>query len=261
MHRTQKLIIVSMVMCSGLALVVSGCERIPEHVLNSPPAKHQRNPFNPDRTEPPSSAPTDSETPRAGPTPAAPVVPPRPQDKLASASGMREIEPTPAEELTKAAGDALVRIGAPSVQTLIQELASDAPIRRRQAAETLARIGPEAVDAAESLVLRLEDPAEETTVKIACAEALKEMGPVLWPKKPAPLLGPTSLDPPAAVSAFESQGPLASAIARRETRRIEYEERRQAQYYNQLQEYERRLAIAQRAVNALSKLAIQSESS
>lgn len=252
MHRAQKVIIAAIVVCSSLVVVLAGCERIPESVLNSPPAKYR-----PDRNSSEDSSPsTQPQPPREERAPTTPVAPPRPQDKLASASTVRMIEPTPAEELTKAASDALVRIGAPSVQTLVQELASDAAIRRRQAAETLARIGPEAVDAAEPLVLRLEDPAEDTTVKIACAEALKEMGPVLWPKKPEPYLAPTSLDPPAEVSASESQGPLASAIARRETRRIEYEEQRQEQYYNQLQEYERRLAIAQRAVDALSKLAM-----
>jgi len=273
----------SIVMAAALCVAL-GCEKIPEEVLNSPPAKYRA-----DEPPPPDDSP-----------------PEQPQDRVAQDGDQRPLRmaayrPPSDAPLEQAAATALSRLGRPSVPVLVEQLHSDEPARRKWAAEMLARIGPDAVDAVEPLVERLEDPAEQADVKAACARAIGHIGPALWPAPPQPPREAPSLQPlpqpgdesPADTDAAKTDAAktdaaktdaagteaagteaagteagateagdpeLAEIRRRRRTRRVEYDEnarQRQQRYYQQQQEYERRRALAQRAVDALARLALE----
>ena len=238
-------------------LLFAGCERIPDHIMNSPPAVNGR--F--DVEEPIRNEADSPETQ----TPPAAI--PRPQDKVASYESNSipdDDDDSIDDQLAAEATSALARIGAAVVPSLVLELNSEEPLQRERAAVALSRIGPAAIEAAEPLVERLEDEQEQRSVQLACAKALKEMGPALWPAEPQPRLPRPSLEPLPELGEEDAENPQLAVLAqRRETMRIEYEERserQQQEYYHQLQEYERRVAIAQRAVDALKKLALPNNS-
>ena len=237
--------------CLAAGIIVSGCRKIPEHIMNSPPANH---------------AAPDAATPKKSAPPPVDLEPPalHPEDRLASHvdAAASEIDDAPKSEvLREAAVDALARMGAASVPSLVKELNSQDARQRQRAAEVLALIGPAAVDAAEPLVERLEDSQEDRGVQLACATALKEIGPALWPPEPEPYLALNLAEPLPLLSGGESDNDQVAALAqRRETRRIEYDQRnarRRQLHEEHVQEYQRRRAIAARAVDVLKELALQ----
>ena len=214
--------------CIGSILVAVGCDRIPDEVLNSPPAK-------------------------------------RPGERIVVAK--KPIEPPSLEaevssaEIKATANDALARLGQPSLPILVTMLRSADAGERERAALTLARMGPAAADAAEALVERLEDPQEEPAVKLASARAIGQIGRALWPEEPQLQLEPPSLEPlPELSEEFRDDADVVALHQRRVARRVEYDERnenRRRYYDEQMEEYRRRSAIAQRAVDALAALAAQ----
>lgn len=84
------------------------------------------------------------------------------------------VKPVPQND-QEAAAEALARIGAPAAPSLVMALRNRDPAVRREAAKVLARMGPEARDAAGDLTLLLDDP--EPTVRLAAAHALGQIGP------------------------------------------------------------------------------------
>lgn len=254
------MLIVALAALAGTAVLLGGCERVPEHIMNSPPAL-DRPPL-----ETPGQGAPDPDAPPVDLSPRDSVPAPHPQDRLASYQDdapkpdeAKLDEATMPDQLARAAEQALARVGAPSVPLLVAELDSENPQRRQRAAQALARIGPDAIDAAESLVERLEDENEEQQVQLACAAALKEMGPALWPAEPRPFLEPFQPEPSELLSE-DSDNPQIVALAEVQTlRRVQYEERSdrlQQLYELELQDYQRRSAIAQRAIDALMNLAL-----
>ncbi|MCA9186095.1 MAG: HEAT repeat domain-containing protein [Pirellulaceae bacterium] len=77
--------------------------------------------------------------------------------------------------LDETAVDSLGRIGRPAVPGLMQMLRHPLAYRREQAAQILARIGPDAREAVPVLVETLRDPNEN--VRKAAARALGQIGP------------------------------------------------------------------------------------
>ncbi|MEM8677858.1 MAG: HEAT repeat domain-containing protein [Planctomycetota bacterium] len=75
--------------------------------------------------------------------------------------------------------DSLRRIGAPAVPRLRMLLQSDDPAQREQAAELIARIGPEASAAVPDLIAALEDSSPK--VRKTAARALGQIGPEAAP--------------------------------------------------------------------------------
>ena len=73
------------------------------------------------------------------------------------------------------AADALARIGAASVPSLVEALRDENPDVRAQAAWALARMGPEAREAVPSLAAALAD--EDDRVRQSAARALGQIGP------------------------------------------------------------------------------------
>lgn len=102
-------------------------------------------------------------------TPVTPHAPPKEQ--------VRRFAVRPFEEWTmrETAAAALGRIGKPAVHQLVEALQSPNPTLRHQAADTLARIGPSAVDAVPALVAAMDD--EDPLVRKAAARALGQIGP------------------------------------------------------------------------------------
>jgi len=86
-------------------------------------------------------------------------------------------------DMHETAARALGRIGAPAVPELRRALADVDPGVRIQAAEVLARIGPEAESAVPDLIVALEDESEQ--VRKAAARALGQIGPAAAPAVPA----------------------------------------------------------------------------
>ncbi len=79
--------------------------------------------------------------------------------------------------------DALGRIGASAVPTLITALSDANPRVRAEAGRALARMGDAGKDAVPTLIERLDDPDED--VRQAAARALGQMGPFAAPAVPA----------------------------------------------------------------------------
>ena len=86
----------------------------------------------------------------------------------------------------KTALDALGRIGEPAVPALTRLLRSPDRELRDQAAQTLARIGPDADEAVPDLLAALDDPDED--VRRSVIRALGQIGPAAADAVPA-LLG------------------------------------------------------------------------
>jgi len=86
-------------------------------------------------------------------------------------------------DMHETAARALGRIGAAAVPELRRALADGDPAVRIQAAEVLARIGPEAESAVPDLIVALED--ENEGVRKAAARALGQIGPAAAPAVPA----------------------------------------------------------------------------
>lgn len=78
---------------------------------------------------------------------------------------------------------ALSRIGKPAVPELIRVLQHRDPLVRLEAAEVLARIGPDAIEAVPYLTTALDDADER--VRKASARALGRVGPGAAPAVPA----------------------------------------------------------------------------
>lgn len=78
-------------------------------------------------------------------------------------------------DLQDTVADSLARIGEPAVPSLVRMLRHPQAKRRVQAAEILARIGPQAKEGVRGLVEALEDP--DPDVRKAAARALGQIGP------------------------------------------------------------------------------------
>lgn len=74
-------------------------------------------------------------------------------------------------EITAERTRLLVKIGAPAVPVLTEELASDDPLQRKWAATVLGRLGAQAKDAEGALIMALDDADPE--VRRAAEEAIK----------------------------------------------------------------------------------------
>ena len=85
--------------------------------------------------------------------------------------------------MREAVAMALSRIGAASVPALTEALVSPEAQTRQQAAETLARIGPDAAKAVPSLITALDD--SDPRVRKAAARALGQIGPAAHEAVPA----------------------------------------------------------------------------
>ena len=85
--------------------------------------------------------------------------------------------------VSETASVALGRIGEAAVPVLTQSLHHPQPAIRRQAAETLARIGPASAPAVPDLVRALSD--EDLLVRRAAARALGQVGPAAADAVPA----------------------------------------------------------------------------
>jgi len=86
-------------------------------------------------------------------------------------------------DMHETAARALGRIGAPAVLELRRALTDVDPSVRIQAAEVLARIGPQAEEAVPDLIVALDDENEE--VRKAAARALGQIGPAAAAAVPA----------------------------------------------------------------------------
>ena len=86
-------------------------------------------------------------------------------------------------DMHETAARALGRIGEPAVPELRRALTDADPSVRIQAAEVLARIGPEAEEAVPDLIEALDDENEE--VRKAAARALGQIGPAAAAAVPA----------------------------------------------------------------------------
>lgn len=81
------------------------------------------------------------------------------------------------------AAEALSRIGPPAVPELILALQSSDPHVRREAADVLSRLGPDAKDAVPDLIRLLDD--EDLVTRKMAAKALGRIGPDAAPAVPA----------------------------------------------------------------------------
>ena len=136
---------------------------------------------------PDTSTPTFEEPPTAqpNPTPAA--------DQQAGVPWLRPAQPIvrPMSEWTleETAEDALGRMGSAAVPMLIEKLRYEDPEParqasvRRQAAEVIARIGPQAQAAVPELIKALDDPSVD--VRKSAAFALGQIGPAASSAAPA----------------------------------------------------------------------------
>lgn len=79
--------------------------------------------------------------------------------------------------------DALSRMGAPGVPLLRRDLDSSNPEIRRQAAQILGNMGPDAVEATSQLIILLDD--DNRRVRKAAAMALGKIGPPAAAAAPA----------------------------------------------------------------------------
>ncbi|MFM9066635.1 MAG: HEAT repeat domain-containing protein [Planctomycetota bacterium] len=82
----------------------------------------------------------------------------------------------------EASAMALSRIGSASVPALREALQSAEPSMRSRAADTLAKIGPDAADAVPDLIVNLNDP--DLRVRKSAARALGQIGPKAAPAVP-----------------------------------------------------------------------------
>lgn len=85
--------------------------------------------------------------------------------------------------LGETAADALGRIGQPAVPALIEQLRNPDLRMRRQAAEILARIGPEAELAVPALLQALNDP--DPDLRKSAIRAIGQIGPAAAPAIPS----------------------------------------------------------------------------
>jgi hypothetical protein len=109
--------------------------------------------------------------------------------------------------LHETAADALARIGAPAVPSLMRSLRGGETLNRVRAAEILARIGPDASPAVPLLVESLRDP--DPLVRRGAARALGQIGPAAAEAVPAlmELMQDTSTGSFAPVPAASGQAP------------------------------------------------------
>jgi hypothetical protein len=82
----------------------------------------------------------------------------------------------------EASAMALSRIGSASVPALREALQSAEPSLRSRAADTLAKIGPDAAEAVPDLIVTLNDP--DLRVRKSAARALGQIGPKAAPAVP-----------------------------------------------------------------------------
>lgn len=93
------------------------------------------------------------------------------------------IQPHDTWTMRQTAVFALGRIGPAAVPALIQTLRNPDPNLRRQAVDTLSRIGPEAAAAVPDLIHALSDP--DPLVRRTAARALGQIGPAAADSVPA----------------------------------------------------------------------------
>lgn len=231
-----------------LLVVAAGCSddaRIPAAVLDSPAASQTI----PDAYYPEHNAPPD---------------------KVAVAGPTFELtveRPYVSWTLPQTAADSLAKLGPAAVPVLTPQLHSRDLAQRRQAAEILARVGPDAarandMNAVTAIVARVEDVSEDLVVRKGCARALGQIAPALTTVRPPspPVVRPV-LEPLPALTAAQHADPLLVRAREREQARREFEaalaDREAQRYAARVQDFRLRQQLAQRAAAALLSLAAQ----
>ena len=239
----------SMLLLSMLPLaVIVGCSdeaSIPEAVLNSPPAR---------RGDPPAE-----------------YYPEQPRDQVAS-DGRPLFEltvdrPYDAWTLPQTAANSLASLGPAAMPVLVPQLRTRDLAQRRQAAEILARVGPDAARTGNlgdvvAIVERVEDPSEDLLVRKGCARAIGQIGPALAATRlPSAPAARQTLEPLPPLTPAQLTDPITVAARQREAARRQFEadraEREVQRYTARLQDYRQRQQLAQRAAAALLRIAEQ----
>lgn len=101
--------------------------------------------------------------------------PPKAESPLTAVPPELKVRPYHEWGLRETVEDSLGRIGAPAVPPLTRLLRHPDAARRVQAANILARIGPQAAEAVPALAEALEDP--DPDVRKSAARALGQIGP------------------------------------------------------------------------------------
>jgi hypothetical protein len=169
--------------------------------------------------------------------------------------------------LPQTAANSLANLGPAAVPVLVSQLRSPNVVARRQAAEILARVGPDAVRGNDlgmmsEVVARVEDPSEDLLVRKACARAVGQIGPALAAARaPAPPVLRHVLEPLPPLSPAQLADPIAVAAREREQSRRDYEQQRaqreEQRYAARLRDFELRQQLAERAASALMTIAEQ----
>ncbi len=236
--------IARMLPAAALAGVV-GCSdeaMIPKAVLDSPPAAATPD-YYPERRAPPDKIAPDG----------------RPMFELTVE------RPFDTWTLPQTAAHSLANLGPAAVPVLVPQLRSPNVAERRQAAEILARVGPDAaksgnLNGVAAIVARVEDPSEDLLVRKGCARAIGQIGPALTAARPPapPVLRP-ALEALPPLTPTQLADPIAVAAREREQSRRDYEQQRaqreDQRYADRLRDYQQRQQLAERAAVALLRLA------
>jgi hypothetical protein len=194
----------------------------------------------------------------------------QPDDKVAVAAPTVELtveRPYASWSLPQTAADSLAKLGPAAVPVLTPQLRSRDLAQRRQAAEILARVGPDAarsedLNAVTAIVARVEDHSEDIVVRKGCARALGQIAPALTAvRAPSPPALRPALEPLPALTPAQLADPIMVRAREREQARRDYEAeraKREAQRYAaRVQDFRLRQRLAQRAATALLSLASQ----
>lgn len=164
-------------MALATAILSLGCNNAqPEHVTHDMPSSSEQSAVaaGMERAAPTSagSAPADS-TSMAKPGDVR--SPPSQRSATPIAESRVLLSPYGDWDMQDTVADSLARIGEPAVPSLVRMLRHPQAKRRVQAAEILARIGPQAKEGVPGLVEALADP--DPDVRKAVARALGQIGP------------------------------------------------------------------------------------
>lgn len=233
----------------SILIAITGCgdeAMIPEAVLHSPPARR--------------------------------VAPPEDEYYTPSANDKVSGDQRPLFELTvdrpyeswtlpQTAANSLANLGPAALPVVVPQLQARDVAQRRQAAEILARLGPDAARSEDlspivAIVARVEDGGEDSLVRKGCARALGQIGPALTSARPpSPPASRPAFEPLPALTPAQLADPISVAARQREEARREFDaqraERESQRYVARLNDYRQRQQLAQRAAMALIRLAEQ----
>jgi hypothetical protein len=233
----------------SVLIAVTGCSdeaMIPEAVLHSPPAQ---------RVAPPED---EYYTPSAN-------------DKVTSDQRplfeLTVDRPYESWTLPQTAANSLANLGPAALPVVVPQLQSSSISQRRQAAEIIARLGPDAARPEDltpilAVVARVEDEREDMLVRKGCARALGQIGPALTSARaPSPPADRPAFEPLPSLTPAQLADPITVAARQREEARRQFDaqraERESQRYVARLNDYRQRQQLAQRAAVALMRLAEQ----